>query len=644
MKHAISVIVFTILLLHVHAQGINVDSLKNIWHDGTVEDTIRLEAIHKIAWNGHLFRNPDSAFYYAELQFNYAKEKGLQDFMLKALNTQGVSFGIRSDYDNALKYFGQSLQMSEELGKKRGVADALSNMGRVYSFQGRISEALRDLLRSLPIYEELQDSTRLANTMQTIGSLYKSQEDLELALSYFEKSKEIRELIGEKRGLALSYGSLGNVYLDQKEYEKALHNYLKCLELLEETNQINDGLGTALNNIGLVYKNKNEYDKALDFYERGLKVYTDINDKQGEARALGNIGKIYNRKGENSKAISTCKKGLAIAESINAIEVEKENCTCLYETYKKMGDYNLALNYYERKAIINDSLFNKANTKKLTQLEMQYEFDKKEAITLAEQEKKDAVAAQEIKRHKLMQNGFMGGFSVVLIFAGIFLVQRNRIGKEKERSENLLLNILPAEIAQELKEKGNSNAQHIDNATVLFTDFKGFTAISEKVTPQQLVKDLHECFSAFDLICEKYGIEKIKTIGDAYMAAGGLPSPNNTHPDDVLLAAFEMADFVEKGKQRKIEQGLHYFEIRIGIHTGPVVAGIVGVKKFQYDIWGDTVNTASRMESNGEVGKVNISQTTYDVVKDRFDCSYRGEVTAKGKGKLKMYFAERKIG
>ena len=230
----------------------------------------------------------------------------------------------------------------------------------------------------------------------------------------------------------------------------------------------------------------------------------------------------------------------------------------------------------------------------------------------------------------------------MLLFAGIFWKQRNRIGKEKQRSEELLLNILPEEIAKELKEKGHSDAQLIDQVTVLFTDFKGFTEHSEKVTPKALVADLHECFSAFDLLCQKYGIEKIKTFGDAYMAAGGLPTPNKTHAQDVVKVALEMAQIVEKAKAKKIEAGLPFFEIRIGVHTGPVVAGIVGVKKFQYDIWGDTVNTASRMESSGEAGKVNVSQTTYVLLEghQEFVFESRGKIAAKGKGELEMYFVK----
>lgn len=214
---------------------------------------------------------------------------------------------------------------------------------------------------------------------------------------------------------------------------------------------------------------------------------------------------------------------------------------------------------------------------------------------------------------------------------------------ERDRSESLLLNILPSEIAEELKYNGQAEAKKLDQVTVLFTDFKGFTQYSEKVSPEALVEDLHESFTAFDEIMAKHGVEKIKTIGDAYMAAGGLPTPNDTHPQDVLEAAFEICDFIEKGKAKKIKNGLPYFEIRIGIHTGPVVAGIVGVKKFSYDIWGDTVNTAARMESSGQEGKVNISQTTYELVKEMSNYSFqsRGQVKAKGKGEMEMFFVER---
>jgi class 3 adenylate cyclase len=218
--------------------------------------------------------------------------------------------------------------------------------------------------------------------------------------------------------------------------------------------------------------------------------------------------------------------------------------------------------------------------------------------------------------------------------------QKEIIELEKDKSDKLLLNILPAEVADELKQTGKSAAKSFESVTVLFTDIKDFTKISEHQTPEKLVAEIDFCFRAFDDIMQKHGLEKIKTIGDAYMCAGGLPVKNETHTMDVVLAALEIKDFINQLKEERIKTNQSYFEVRIGISTGPVVAGIVGNKKFAYDIWGDTVNTASRMESASEIGKVNISGTTYELIKDKFKCTYRGKIPAKNKGDVDMYFVE----
>ena len=250
------------------------------------------------------------------------------------------------------------------------------------------------------------------------------------------------------------------------------------------------------------------------------------------------------------------------------------------------------------------------------------------------------------KKNKTRNALIGGGLFLFLIAGGIYSRLRYTkkakaiIEKEKDRSENLLLNILPADIAAELKEKGRADARDFETVSILFTDFKGFTAASEKLSAQNLVAEINTCFEAFDGLMGKYGIEKIKTIGDAYMAAGGLPVPTDDSVKNTVLAAMEMQEFISQRKVELDALGKPCFEMRVGIHTGPVVAGIVGVKKFAYDIWGDTVNTASRMESSGEVGRVNISEATYELLKEdsQFTFESRGKVAAKGKGKLAMFF------
>jgi adenylate cyclase len=227
------------------------------------------------------------------------------------------------------------------------------------------------------------------------------------------------------------------------------------------------------------------------------------------------------------------------------------------------------------------------------------------------------------------------------------LLRTKEIEKQKEiieaaklQSDSLLLNILPGEIADELKKFGKSYARKHDQVSVLFADIKGFTSIAEKLTPVKLVTQLDEVFGAFDNIIAKHGMEKIKTIGDAYMCACGLPLADNENAIKSVNAALDMQQFIRGfGEANKI-QNLPVFEIRIGIHTGPLVAGVVGLKKFAYDIWGDAVNLASQMEQHSETGKVNISGETYSLVKNAFNCTYRGKIEAKSKGEVDMYFVD----
>ncbi|TGM97025.1 adenylate/guanylate cyclase domain-containing protein [Leptospira yasudae] len=213
-----------------------------------------------------------------------------------------------------------------------------------------------------------------------------------------------------------------------------------------------------------------------------------------------------------------------------------------------------------------------------------------------------------------------------------------KLTQEHEKSEKLLLNIIPKEVVEELKQKGSSAPRHFNSATICFTDFEGFTSITETMEPKELVAELDRCFSYFDSVMGHYNLEKLKTIGDSYMFVGGLPTENKTHAVDCVLAAIEIQGFMSQMKDIKKSQNLPYWELRLGIHSGEVIAGVIGDKKFAYDVWSDTVNTASRCESSGVSGKINISGATFELVKDFFDCDYRGLVEAKNKGKIKMYF------
>jgi len=232
-----------------------------------------------------------------------------------------------------------------------------------------------------------------------------------------------------------------------------------------------------------------------------------------------------------------------------------------------------------------------------------------------------------------------GNLLFVQVFTGILVqVLSQNLNQERRKSDRLLRSVLPAMIADELKQTDRVQPVDYEYASVLFTDFVGFTQIAESFTPQQLIEELDSCFGEFDRIAKKHNLEKIKTIGDAYMAVGGVPVANQTHAVDCVLAALEIEQLVSTLREKEMRRSRPYWQIRIGIHSGDLVAGVVGREKFSYDVWGDTVNTASRLESSGVAGRINISGATYELVKDFFDCEFRGKVAAKNKGEIDMYF------
>lgn len=340
-------------------------------------------------------------------------------------------------------------------------------------------------------------------------------------------------------------------------------------------------------------------------------------------------------------------KNIAYSKNLVERKVDVHRVFTLY--YEQTANPMKALEEYKNWQIYKDSLYKNELSRALTRSIKENEYNEIEQKRSLEQRKADEMQARRLRVQKI------SAFSVsaILVFIGmiaVILFRSNRqqktansiIEKERQRSDNLLHNILPEEVARELKTTGEAGARDFPFVTVLFTDFKNFTSLSERLTAEELVNEINIIYSAFDEIVLRWGIEKIKTIGDSYMCAGGLPVENMTNPFDVAEAALDMRDYISEIKQRRISDGLPFFDIRIGLHTGPVVAGVVGTKKFAYDIWGDTVNVASRMESSGEPGKVNISDVTFKIVKERFACEYRGKVSAKNKGMIDMYFIERK--
>ncbi len=546
-------------------------------------------------------------------------------------------YGDDGNYFEALKYLSVAMEGFKKIGDKRNQSMVHAISAWVYGNLGLYPESLKHDYASLKIFEEIGDKHGYAIESASIAETLEGQGDYQEAINTYEKSAKLMNEFSDFYNEAVYYSNIGRCYTRMGEYTKALIYHQRAFETGKKIHK-SSRMAAAYSGMGDVYIAQDKFGEALKKLLPAAELYKEAANKPELVRLYIKIADCYVRLGNLSQAKQFFEEANALNKSLESIR-EKSN---YYENIVKYdsasGHWKDAFEHYKLFILSRDSLYNEENTKKMVQTRMQYEFDKKEAAAKAEQEKKDAEVMQELEQQKLMRNGFMVGFSVVVLFAGVFFHQRNTIKKGKQRSDELLLNILPAEVAEELKTKGSADAKLIDEVTVLLSDFKDFTQLSENLTPKELVAEINHCFSAFDLIMQKNGVEKIKTVGDAYLAAGGLPVPNNTHAVNVLNAALEMQAFIQKRQRQREAAGQFFFEARIGIHTGPVVAGIVGIKKFAYDIWGDTVNTTQRLESSSEAGKVNISESTYLLVKDQFKCQFRGMISAKGKGEVGMYY------
>lgn len=564
-------------------------------------------------------------------------------------NYIAITYYYQGDYFKAVASFDKSAETFKKIGYRKGFASTLNNIGNVYNSQGNYLKALDYFRQAAVVFKGIGDTESLTATTNNIGLIYAKAKDYSNAMKYFSQASAVYRKKDNQERLAQIQDAIGNVYAKQDKYDKAFLSFNESLQIAD-TKQDKQLQIMALSSLGDLFYKQSNYTRALPYYARALAYSDQIGSSQSQAEAQIAIGNIMHRLGKNLDALKKCQDGLKLAEKVGSVPLKKRGCDCLYESHKALGNSQQALRYYEQANTFEDSL----NLAETTNKVMGMEFQKQQLVdSIAYVKKEHGIQLrhkEEVAQREKQRNIIIVTLCFILLIAAGLWSQLNYVRKsraalkvEKDRSEALLLNILPEEIAEELKEKGHVNARDYDLVSILFTDFKSFTQTAEKMTPQSLVEEINTCFKAFDLIMERYQIEKIKTIGDAYMAAGGLPNADENSLKNSVLAGLEMQAFMTQRAVENQNMGRPAFEMRLGIHAGPIVAGIVGVKKFQYDVWGDTVNTASRMESSGAVGKVNISETLYQLIKDEpcFAFEHRGSVNAKGKGDISMYFVEK---
>lgn len=656
-----------------------------------IADTTRVNLLYDYAWE-IADADTETAERYFQEALSLARRLKFDKGVANALNGLGVVAEIRGDYDQASRQYRQAARIRENLGDVRGAAGIYSNLGMALSFAGRQREAAEQLQRSLELYESIRDTVKIIQTLSNMGEAYQNARFYEPALEKIQEARILLEYRGDSIGLSKIYTRLGHIRFELDMYPQALEWYRKSL-LIRLRHDDELGIAAGLEDLANALDETGRSDTAMTIYATLLNTYSEHQDAPGQARVLSSMADALKHLERHEEALQMARRSERLyadmADSIGLMTawniindvlfrlgrvreslayIDRYHATALalddqkfllgaYKDYARgyaaLGDYRSAYDYRVKYDELRYRLLDEKRTELFEQRDAAFT-DAKRKKELEEQQR--ALERQQlvIEKARIRTWALVGG-AIGLAVIALLLFNRARvrartnrelsakneaIERERQRADQLLKNILPESTAEELKARNRVQPVRYDSVSVMFTDFVGFTFLAESMTPEELVAELDECFRMMDEIVNRYGLEKIKTLGDGYMCAGGLPAPNTTHPYDAVAAALEMQTALAKRMKAREDNGKPGFAMRVGIHTGPAVAGVVGSRKFAYDIWGDTVNTAARMEQSGEPGKVNISETTWQLVRDRFKGVYRGQVKAKNKGEMAMYFVE----
>ena len=562
------------------------DSLETVYVNRDYEEAKKLELLQELAIKHPV--SEDKIKYSNEL-LALAKEMDSSQYFYTAYLEKGNALVDTGDMQKAIENYLSAGDRALNENNNSGLAVIYASIGSVYVDLGNTETGVSyyrkaiDILKKPKILKERNDTVKFASSLENLGYTYVTMNKPDSALIYLNESGVLFEKIDSEIGLAYNIGNKGLAYAQLKDYNRAEDGINKSFRALEKYGHFT-GMCEFLKEISDIYFNRNDFNRASEFAYRGL-----------------DLAKVHNLKPEISQA---------------NLQLSK--------IYEKLETDNQSLDFYKNHIIYRDSIYNPSSIQEIANMRTDFEVSLKQTEV-------DLLNEQKANQRLLILT-----MVVILGMTGLYYWN---IHKEKRKSDDLLLNILPKKTAEELKENGMVKAKKFESVSVMFTDFQAFTKYSQKLSPEMLVKSVDYYFSKFDEIIEKYSLEKIKTIGDAYMCAGGLNSESPDHHLKIVKAAFEISEFIKESKFSDLGEMAH-FDIRIGINTGPVVAGVVGKKKFAYDIWGDSVNVASRMESNSQAGRINVSENTYQLIKNEFHCEYRGEIEVKNKGLMKMYFVE----
>jgi adenylate cyclase len=630
-------------------------------------------------------------------QQNLPKAQPMNKHMWKAqataLNALGVICDDDGEYQNALKYFRQAGEIRNELGDKKGVASVYNNMAGSFESTSQDDSSIHYAKRSLDMVIAAADTARMARAEYALATKLEQKRDYKAAQKHINSALKHYQHLGDIPGQARAHTALANVMLERDLMEPALVSYKTAMELRESTDDSleiaksyrdyasileDKGSDTAgylvsgyylraieiLSRLGETYQVAvTKYNMAEGASERKDYPYALKLLEEAEAEIVAGNDKtqlmlFYETKSDVLHDLGRLREAEKLIQAYHTIAQELGDTKFMIKSLKDRSkiaadrkDYLTAYKLRKEYADLMEDYYRAEESKKFSDQQAQA-IDENKQIEIDKKEKELLIKEAQLVKDREQRNKILGGSALLgLLTLGLWsrsaarkrantaLSSKNaEIEAERQRADDLLGNILPEATARELKANQSVKPVRYDSVSVLFTDFKGFTEVASLLAPEVLVEELDQCFRIMDAIVTEHGVEKIKTIGDAYMCVGGLPEPCADHAERTVRAALQMQKALAQRMLANAAAGRPVFQMRLGIHTGPVVAGVVGSRKFAYDIWGDTVNIAARMESSGRAGEVNISEATYRAIQHAFDCTPRGKVAAKSLGEIEMYF------
>lgn len=567
----------------------------------------------------------------ALLFFKETSDQGTEANYMKGVAYSKNGFGILwanlGDYAKGLDSFDAAQDLFKNLNDNKGVAFVQNNKGTIYESMGLYDKALAEYQSALGLYEALGLQEEIAVTANNLGSSNSEMGRFDAALAYFQQALEIHKELGYDKEAATELNNIGDLYQKEGLTEDALNFYNQAMSIAKEI-QDPSLIANVNLNLGYLFHGEKDYPKAITYYEKALKTFTDTQDSEGEVSALNNLGSVYADERNPEKAVEYHLQAYEKSSDSGFREGLKHALKQLASDYQALDNYSEASHYLVLYTELVDTLQAEDTAKAFANSEVLFDTEKKTKELLKQ---KEEIAQRIAERNRLLI--IVGIIAASLIMISFLLIW---VAKERKKSERLLLNILPKKVANDLKKTGKTLPEKFESCTVYFSDIANFTTTSEHLDPVFLISELNDIFTTFDAIMEKYGCERIKTIGDAYMAVCGVPVPVEDHAFRMVNAAKEiLISLNERNEKSDLK-----WRIRIGINTGQIVGGVVGVKKYIYDVFGDTINTASRMESNGEPMRINISKNTYEIVKGEYETTARQPIEVKGKGMQEMYFIE----